>query len=124
MWSKLLFLLGILLLGLVGLMMALPDPDQETSGTEYRGIATAVTATPTWQELLHTPLSDEEAAMPLAKCTSFIKDRLTAPATAEFPWSFDEYQMKRLTSPENAYNIEGYFLLARYIIALGTPGNC
>jgi hypothetical protein len=47
--------------------------------------------------------------MALVMCEDFIKDRLIAPSTAEFPWSFDNYQVHRLIDRENGYNIEGRF---------------
>lgn len=107
MLRKILIILTIITFGFLGLVIAAIATAPEVADTEAE--AEAPTETPlTWAERLDTPLENEEIAAPLTMCQEFVKDRLKAPSTAEFPWSFDDYQTNRLVTHENAYNIEGH----------------
>jgi hypothetical protein len=61
----------------------------------------------TWKEIRETELTPEEIQPPIFMCEEFVKDRLKAPRTAQFPRWF-EYQFNRLIDPEYGYNIEGF----------------
>jgi hypothetical protein len=109
-WTSAVISLGLLAL-VIAVVVAAPDmtEPQPTAQAEERQLTVDAEEVMTWRERLYTPLTDLEISMPVVMCKNFVKDRLVAPGTVEFPWLFDEYQTSRLIDRENGYNIEGYF---------------